>query len=40
MSGFMGKLLIVDVDTLKVNENPEDLGSVIERINAQLHGLF
>ena len=36
----LGKLLIVDVDTLKVNENPEDLGSVIERINAQLHGLF
>ncbi|MCK9421926.1 MAG: deoxynucleoside kinase [Bacteroidales bacterium] len=36
----LGKLLIIDVDTLKVNENPEDLGSVIERINAQLHGLF
>lgn len=35
-----GKLLIVDADTLKVNENPEDLGQVIEKINAQLHGLF
>ncbi|MEI7499327.1 MAG: deoxynucleoside kinase [Bacteroidota bacterium] len=35
-----GKLLIVDADTLKVSENPEDLGSVIEKINAQLHGLF
>ncbi|MEI7980603.1 MAG: deoxynucleoside kinase [Bacteroidota bacterium] len=36
----LGKLLIIEVDTLKVNENPEDLGLVIERINAQLHGLF
>ncbi|MDP1622968.1 MAG: deoxynucleoside kinase [Bacteroidales bacterium] len=36
----LGKLLIIDVDTLKVNENPEDLGLVIDNINAQLHGLF
>lgn len=35
-----GKLLIIDADTLKVSENPEDLGHVIENINAQLHGLF
>ena len=35
-----GKLLIIDADTLKVSENPEDLGAVIENINAQLHGLF
>ena len=35
-----GKLLIIDADTLKVSENPEDLGKVIENINAQLHGLF
>ena len=35
-----GKLLIIDADTLKVSENPEDLGLVIENINAQLHGLF
>jgi deoxyadenosine/deoxycytidine kinase len=35
-----GKLLIIDADVLKVNENPEDLGLVIENINAQLHGLF
>lgn len=35
-----GKLLIIEVDTLKVSENPEDLGLVIEKINAQLHGLF
>jgi deoxyadenosine/deoxycytidine kinase len=36
----LGKLLIIDVDTLKVNEKPEDLGYVIDNINAQLHGLF
>jgi deoxyadenosine/deoxycytidine kinase len=36
----LGKLLIVDVDNLKIEENPEDLGFVIERINAELHGLF
>ena len=35
-----GKMLIIDADTLKVSENPEDLGKVIENINAQLHGLF
>jgi deoxyadenosine/deoxycytidine kinase len=36
----LGKLLIVDVDNLKFSENAEDLGNIIERINAQLHGLF
>jgi deoxyadenosine/deoxycytidine kinase len=36
----LGKLLIVDVDNLKIEENPEHLGEVIDRINAELHGLF
>jgi len=36
----LGKLLIIDVDNLKVSENPADLGTVIEKINAELHGLF
>ncbi len=35
-----GKLLVVDVDQLDFANNPENLGSVIERINAELHGLF
>ncbi len=35
-----GKLLIVDVDNVNFPENPEDLGTVIERVNADLHGLF
>jgi deoxyadenosine/deoxycytidine kinase len=41
ISGYdIGKVLIVDVDNLNIAENPEHLGDVIERINAELHGLF
>ncbi len=41
ISGYkQGKMLIVDVDNINFPENPEDLGTVIERINAELHGLF
>ncbi len=36
----LGKLLIVEVDNMNIAENPEHLGLVIERINAELHGLF
>ncbi len=36
----LGKLLIVDVDEVKFGENAKDLGLVIERINAEIHGLF
>jgi len=35
-----GKLLIVDIDNINFAEKPEDLGNIIERIQAQLHGLF
>lgn len=35
-----GKLLIVNVDNTSFGENPEDLGKIIDRINAELHGLF
>lgn len=35
-----GKLLIVDVDDLDFRNKPEDLGSIIERIDAQINGLF
>ena len=41
ISGYeLGKLLIVDVDNMNIAENPDHLGNVIERINAELHGLF
>jgi len=35
-----GKLLIIDVDHIDFVENPEDLGSIIDKIDAQIHGLF
>lgn len=35
-----GKLLIIDVDNLNFVDNQEDLASIIERIDAQIHGLF
>ncbi len=35
----LGKLLIIDVDTIKFSENPQALGTVIEKITANLHGL-
>jgi deoxyadenosine/deoxycytidine kinase len=35
-----GKLLVVDVNTIKFAENPEDLGTVIEMVGAELYGLF
>jgi deoxyadenosine/deoxycytidine kinase len=35
-----GKLLIVDVDNLNFSEVPEDLGLIIDKVNAELHGLF
>jgi len=36
----LGKLLIVDADNHNFPENPEDLSNVIDKINAELHGLF
>jgi deoxyadenosine/deoxycytidine kinase len=35
-----GKLLIVDVNTVKFEEVQEDFGTVIEMVNAELYGLF
>jgi len=35
-----GKLLIIDVDRIDFTNNPEDLSYVIDRIDAQIHGLF
>ncbi|MGE5424645.1 MAG: deoxynucleoside kinase [Syntrophothermus sp.] len=36
----LGKLMIVEVDNMNIPGNPEHLGMVIDRINAELHGLF
>ncbi|MDB5020171.1 MAG: deoxynucleoside kinase [Pedobacter sp.] len=35
-----GKLLILDKDKLDFSNNPEDLGTVIQAIEAEIHGLF
>jgi len=35
-----GNLLIVDVDNLNIVDKKEDLGYVIDKIDAQIHGLF
>ncbi|MGB0790698.1 MAG: deoxynucleoside kinase [Flavobacteriaceae bacterium] len=35
-----GKLLIFDVDDLDFVDKPEDLGSIVNRIDAELNGLF
>lgn len=41
ISGYKdGKLLIIEVDNADFANKPEDLASVIEKINAKLHGLF
>ena len=41
ISGYdLGKLLIVNVDTIKFSERQADLGHVIQRIDAEIHGLF
>jgi deoxyadenosine/deoxycytidine kinase len=36
----MGKLLIVDVDSYNFIDKPEDLSIVIDKVNAEIHGLF
>ena len=36
----LGKLLIFDVDDLNFTENQDDLRTVLDRVDAELHGLF
>ncbi len=35
-----GKLLIIDIDDLNFADNPEDLGKIVNKINAEINGLF
>lgn len=35
-----GKLLIINVDNMNFVDRPEDLGEIINRIDAEIHGLF
>ena len=36
----LGKLLIIDIDECNFAENREDLGKIINKINANINGLF
>ncbi len=41
ISGYQdGKLLVIDVEKVKFHESKEDLGIIIDKINAELFGLF
>lgn len=40
ISNYPGKLLVIDVNTIKFAERAEDFGIVIDKINAELYGLF
>jgi deoxyadenosine/deoxycytidine kinase len=40
IESYKGKLLIVDVNDLNFSDNKEDLGFIIEKIDAQINGLF
>jgi deoxyadenosine/deoxycytidine kinase len=35
-----GKILIIDVDNINFVDNPEDLGIILNKIDAELNGLF
>lgn len=37
---YPGRLLVVDVDTLDFQHNPKDFAGIIDRIDAELFGLF
>jgi deoxyadenosine/deoxycytidine kinase len=34
------KILIIDVDNINFVDNPEDLGIILNKIDAELNGLF
>ena len=36
----LGKILIIDADNNHFHDNTEDLSKVIDKVNAELHGLF
>lgn len=40
IEGYKGKLLIIDADTIKFGNRPEDFEKVTNMIDAQLFGLF
>ena len=37
---YKGKTLVVDVDNLDYQHNPKDFAGILDRVDAQLFGLF
>jgi deoxyadenosine/deoxycytidine kinase len=40
IDSYKSKKMIIDVDTVKFDENPENLSFVVNKVDAELHGLF
>lgn len=40
IAGYKGKLLVVDADTVKFENNPQDFQIITNKIDAELYGLF
>lgn len=40
IGNYKGKLLVIPVDGLDFKNNPEDMGKVMNLVQAELHGLF
>lgn len=40
ISGYRGRLLIIDTDNLDFRDRPEDFASITDKIDAELYGLF
>ena len=40
IDGYKGKLIIVNGDTTKFEQNPEDFSKITDKIDAELFGLF
>lgn len=40
IESYEGKKIIVDVDRLNIIDSPEDFGEIVEKINAEINGLF
>ena len=40
ISGYDGKLLVIDADEIDFQNNPKDFQSITDKIDAKLFGLF
>lgn len=40
IAGYQGRLLIIDADTVKFENNPRDFQIITDKIDAELYGLF